>query len=125
LQVQNIGASLSGFDPLDAEVLYLDAMPSGASSKRRPTRSDANPRKCGEQLVLEPLIPQQRIAVFSEARIGRTDPKVRGCSDHKKHHREAEDRRLPCAVLGVGGSLRRVAGAASRVVAGSAASAAG
>ncbi len=75
MQVQNMVQRLSAFDPLEVEVLYADA----TDAERRVIEAAAaaigrQPRRRGEQLVWEPLIPPERVAATVAARLERTNP---------------------------------------------------
>jgi hypothetical protein len=66
---------LSAFDPLEVEVLYSDA----TDSERRIIEAAAGaigrqPRRRGEQLVWEPLVPAERVSGVVAARMERTNP---------------------------------------------------
>ncbi|MBP7776710.1 MAG: hypothetical protein KA371_06240 [Acidobacteria bacterium] len=77
LQVQHMVQRLSAFDPLEVDVLYSNA----TDAERLVIEAAASavgrqPRKRGEQLVWEPLVPAERVAAAVEARMGRANPEA-------------------------------------------------
>ncbi len=75
LQVQNMIARLSAFDPLEVEILYSDA----TEAERHVIEAAAEaigrqPRRRGNEVVWEPLIAMERVAAMVAARIERANP---------------------------------------------------
>ena len=77
-QVANMAQRLSGFNPLEVELLYADATDSERRVIEAAAEGSAEPRRVaspgGEQIVREHLLAPERIAAVREARLEQVNP---------------------------------------------------